>query len=117
MNEIFDARLSAYLGLAQELVTTGWGGHPGCPVLSCIQGKRYVRIVMTQQYGDWSRSAWAFVEIATGDILKAASWASPAKHARGSIYSEDPVANHSALGPLDLTRGAAKQRRSVRGTS
>ena len=30
----------------------------------------------------------SFVDIATGDVLKAASWKTPAKHARGNIYDE-----------------------------
>jgi hypothetical protein len=34
------------------------------------------------------RSAWAFVDKTTGDVLKAASWKKPAKHARGNIFDE-----------------------------
>jgi hypothetical protein len=33
-------------------------------------------------------SAFCFVDKATGDVLKSASWAAPAKHARGNIYDE-----------------------------
>lgn len=33
-------------------------------------------------------SAFCFVDIATGDVLKAASWLAPAKHARGNIFDE-----------------------------
>ena len=31
------------------------------------------------------RGAWCFVDYETGDILKCASWSSPAKHPRGNI--------------------------------
>ena len=31
-------------------------------------------------------AAFCFIDKATGDVLKAASWAAPAKHARGNIY-------------------------------
>jgi hypothetical protein len=33
--------------------------------------------------------AHCFVDYETGDVLKAASWAEPAKHARGNIYDAD----------------------------
>jgi|SRR5208337_120232 len=32
--------------------------------------------------------AHSFVDLSTGDVLKAASWKTPAKHARGNIYDE-----------------------------
>lgn len=50
-------------------------------------GKKYVKLVRTDNVG--SRSAEAFVNLETGDIFKAASWAAPAKHARGNIYKDD----------------------------
>ena len=34
------------------------------------------------------RSAFAFVDKKTGDVLKPASWSAPAKHARGNIFDE-----------------------------
>jgi hypothetical protein len=34
-------------------------------------------------------SAHSFVDCATGDVLKAAGWKVPAKHARGNIYDAD----------------------------
>jgi hypothetical protein len=54
-------------------------------VLSIERGKRYARIVA---FDGVSRSAWAFVDMATGDVLKPASWKVPAKHARGNINDE-----------------------------
>lgn len=35
------------------------------------------------------RSVYCFVDRETGDILKAASWRAPAKHARGNIKDPD----------------------------
>lgn len=50
-----------------------------------------------------SRSAWAFIDYATGDILKAASWAAPAKHARGNINTPtDGVEFVDLYGPAYL---------------
>jgi hypothetical protein len=31
----------------------------------------------------------SFVDKSNGDVLKAASWKAPAKHARGNIYAAD----------------------------
>ncbi|SDK44702.1 DUF7717 family protein [Bradyrhizobium ottawaense] len=33
-------------------------------------------------------SAFAFVDKKTGDVLKAAGWSTPAKHARGNVFDE-----------------------------
>lgn len=45
-------------------------------------GKKYIRIVV-------GSSAYMFIERATGDIYKSASWKAPAKGARGSIWNPD----------------------------
>lgn len=47
-------------------------------------------------------SAWAFVDIATGDILKAETWHRPAKRARGNIFSATPFDGVTAFGPRCL---------------
>lgn len=49
-------------------------------------GSKYVKVVSISAGG--SRSAHSFVEIKTGNILKAASWKSPARNfARGNVYN------------------------------
>jgi hypothetical protein len=51
-------------------------------------GKKYIRVVTSDSHAA-GRSAHCFVEIATGNILKAASWASPAKNfSRGNIFTD-----------------------------
>lgn len=54
-------------------------------------GKRYVRIVrQSKNEAVNDRSVWGFVDMTNGDILKPASWKTPAKNfARGNIF-EDP---------------------------
>jgi hypothetical protein len=49
-------------------------------------GPRYIRIIKQEGPG---RSAHAFIRRDNGDILKPASWKTPAKHARGNIFSAD----------------------------
>lgn len=43
------------------------------------QGRRYMKVIR-------SGSVHCFVDTKNGDVLKAASWSAPAKHARGNIF-------------------------------
>lgn len=45
-------------------------------------GRKYAKLVR-------DNSVHCFVNKSNGDILKAASYAAPAKHARGNIFAED----------------------------
>lgn len=52
--------------------------------LSLEQGPRYIRVIKTTQGNQ--RSAFCFVDRATGDILKTAGWKTPAKGPRGNLF-------------------------------
>lgn len=65
------------------------------PVITVMVGKKYARLV--EDEGPSRRSAWAFVDLKNGDILKPASWQAPAKHSRGTVMADDFGA--SAVGP------------------
>jgi hypothetical protein len=55
------------------------------------RGQKNIRVVAKDVFkGEVSDSgsAWAFIDIRTGDILKPASWKAPAKHARGNIMED-----------------------------
>ena len=56
-------------------------------------GSKFVRIVMSTYTdpvtgGSRGRSVHAFVDLATGDLLKAAGWKTPAKGPRGNIVTD-----------------------------
>lgn len=56
---------------------------------SIEKGSKYVRIVKND-VGDSHRTVYCFVDINTGDILKAASWKAPApRGVRGNIFADD----------------------------
>lgn len=55
------------------------------PTFGIEMGKRFAKITYTS-YGQ--KSVHCFVEIATGDIYKAATWSAPAKGVRGNISNE-----------------------------
>ena len=68
--------------------------------LTMDTGSKNIRIVKELHGG---RSAWAFVNLNTGDILKPASWKVPAKHARGSVLEDDyGVSKVGPYGPAYL---------------
>jgi hypothetical protein len=85
--------------------------YPGStvPDISYTMGKKFAKIIRT----DGShRSVWGFVAVTdvknknltakAGDIMKAASWAAPAKHARGSILNADQLQGCGVFGPVYL---------------
>lgn len=55
------------------------------PTFEIAEGRRYIKVVRV----DNQRSVHLFVDKTNGNILKAASWKSPAKGARGNIFNED----------------------------
>lgn len=62
------------------------------PTLSVEPGKRFARIVAT----DSQRSCVGFIELATGDLYKSASWKAPAKNfTRGNIRTTEPTWTYS----------------------
>jgi len=50
-------------------------------------GKKYTRLVQIRESG--AGSAYGFINLTTGDILKAASWKAPAKGVRGNVNDYD----------------------------
>lgn len=63
-------------------------------------GRKYARIVSNP--GTSHASAWGFIEILTGDILKANGWKGPAKHARGNIGTSQYGRGYTWTGPAYL---------------
>jgi hypothetical protein len=77
------------------------------PYLDLMDGPRYVRVVRENRRvrdgrtDTISRSAFAFVDKQTGEILKPAGWNAPARHARGSVHtSTHGVEFINYFGPL-----------------
>jgi hypothetical protein len=65
--------------------------YPTCPpnwsqISVDAGGKKYARLVSHREGNrEAGGSAYGFVDLTNGDILKAAGWKAPAKHARGNI--------------------------------
>lgn len=88
-NEATETALIAYVVRLQEAMSAEFAAkYPNVKptFLSIIPGRRYAKVVATD--GSGSRSARCFVDMATGDILKASSWSKPAKNfARGNVHA------------------------------
>lgn len=54
-------------------------------VVSIIPGRKYVKVVFGGQY---QRSVHSFVDVNTGDLLKAAGWKAPAKGVRFNLVRD-----------------------------
>ena len=73
------------------------------PTISFEKGSKYLRVVKTDD--GWARSAYAFIVLRNtgkfqiGDILKPASWKTPAKNfARGNVLRPITYQNFSPYG-------------------
>lgn len=83
----------AFVANLSELHNSGLrAAYPACEVnwetLEAKPGKRFVKVV-SRRPGSTGGSAFAFIDIATGDIYKPAGWSTPAKGARGNIRKGD----------------------------
>ena len=103
----FDAALTAWLARCQERIDKHYAAH--CPRLTIphlevMRGPKFLRIVRAD---GTSRSAFAFVEKATGNVYKPKSWKGPTRNfARGSIYG-DHGGMASDVGSTTLIAGFA----------
>ncbi len=84
----FDAALQTFVEGCQRIHTEYMARYHNAPVDKLVpkKGKRYVKLI--RRGGKWNGSAHCFVDMTNGDVLKAASWDAPAKHARGNIFDE-----------------------------
>ena len=63
------------------------------PKMEVTFGRKYAKILNRS-------SVWGFVDLSNGDLLKAASWRTPAKHSRGNILNG--TAQYNVYGPAYL---------------
>jgi hypothetical protein len=80
-----------YIVEVQEAINKDWlrGGYKPewVPTITFTEGKKNYKLIYHAHPGT-SQSVHFFVEIATGDIYKAASWNVASKGVRGNINNE-----------------------------
>lgn len=99
----FDRALADFMADSQQKIDRNEAKyqHVQKTKLEKTDGPKYIRIVAVNT-AHGGRSAWAFINKETGDILKPASWKTPAKHARANIYKPDTWKTVSEYGPAYL---------------
>lgn len=58
------------------------------PKFYFTKGSRYWKVVRHDTMND-GKAVHLFIDTTNGDVLKAAGWKAPAKHARGNIFEPD----------------------------
>ena len=57
------------------------------PTFEALVGRKNAKIVKVEN--GRAEYVHCFIDLATGDVLKAASWKAPAKHSRGNIFTDE----------------------------
>ena len=93
------ARIGLFISKLQALYDQHYAEHFNALLSPRIEfdlgGVKYLRVTVTQRYekdgvvSDGQRSVYCFIDLRTGDILKAEGWKGPAKGPRGNIFNED----------------------------
>jgi len=106
---VSDDQVDAFVARGQELIDDYMKDKfPSLPreFLIIEKGRRYARIVKTNHIDRNEAStcsAWAFIDLTNGDILKPATYKAPAKHARGNINDDAQGMKHvDSYGPAYL---------------
>jgi len=92
-NTAFLSWLAACNKLRDDYIAKQFPNNPKDVLVASI-GSRYIRIEQISLQRDALNkpvrcSAWAFIDRTTGDVLKAASFKTPAKGSRGNIFNPD----------------------------
>jgi hypothetical protein len=98
MNNDIQAALTKFVDSVQVMQDEYMGKNfpsLGRELITVERGKRYAKLVCASA---GARYVYCFVDLTNGDILKAATWKAPAKHARGNILADDPISAVNAHG-------------------
>jgi len=85
----FQTALTNFAAAVQSMLDARYGADYilGPTTITIEPGRRYTRLYRVRK---GHRQIYCFID-QNGDILKAASYKAPAKHARGSIFSDDAI--------------------------
>ena len=89
----------SFLVECQSLVDEHMRKYHWNTILTISKGRRYDKIVSSDDHSTGSQRVWGFIDKTNGNILKAATWKAPAKHARGNIWENDRMQFMGAYGP------------------
>jgi hypothetical protein len=94
MANVTDSELADFAFKVQTLINGAYKDSKNAiPTIEVMRGQRYARLV---RVSPGERSAYGFVDMTNGDLLKAAGWKGPAKGRRGGIRDSNATARCSA---------------------
>lgn len=94
----FEAQLEAFRVVAEGVVREHFDSNGYTFAVPNVEvakgGRKFIKLLRTESNPETGEKqgqtmVHSFVEIETGDILKAATFKAPAKHARGNIWDAD----------------------------
>lgn len=90
--------LDKFLVALEQRINTGCGSPRIPPAkLVVLEGRRYLKIAVTESRDDAPRYVSAFIDKQNGNVLKPDGWKAPAKHPRGNLFAAD--GGLGAIGP------------------
>ncbi|MBF0526640.1 MAG: hypothetical protein HQK56_16270 [Deltaproteobacteria bacterium] len=95
----FEELFNSWMAGCQKMLDKEYN-HPvhGNPTLVASQGQRFIKVNVKEH--DRISRVYAFIDKGTGDVLKPASFKTPAKGPRGNIFdAHNGLARMSAYGP------------------
>ncbi len=96
---VYEDMRDTFLVECQSLVNEHMRKYHWDSILTISKGRRYDKIVSTDDQPMGGQRVWGFIDKNNGNILKAESWRKPAKHSRGNIYESDRMQFMSVYGP------------------
>lgn len=91
-HQVTQTNLADFADMLQTWLQTNFAAAKNvgpAPTIEVQTGSRYARLVIRHHPG--SGSAYGFVDLTNGDLLKAAGWKAPAKGKRGNIFAAMPL--------------------------
>jgi hypothetical protein len=83
-------KLDFFVKGCQEIIQENWDRNKFTTPTDKLMveiGNRYAKIINNHE-SRGQTSVYCFVDLLNGDILKAATWRAPAKHARGNLFDK-----------------------------
>lgn len=91
---VTDEQIQQVVDYAQKVINTYYAQEgyenikPG--IISVEKGKRYAKLLITQDGGKGQRFCYGFIDMTNGDLFKAASFKAPERNfPRGNIHTND----------------------------
>lgn len=88
-NTVVDNVIAHYV---QQLNIKSCAGKMADKVFTITNGRKYAKVVSSNKGGNHN-SVFCFIDRNTGEVYKAATWKSPAKHVRYTLTDEESAQN------------------------